>query len=238
MVEFEKACESLHKSKSLKRKETRDDNEDGLAPTPKLKQVQLTDSFHLPLTQLILDGYVLDYITESVLSVNYVESDGFKTFIQRLSDGRLLPQCRQTVTKQLEEHFEKRKSNLKQILKSLGTVCTTADCWTSRRRSFLGVTVHWLDTETLERKGGCLAIRQLSGSHTYDLLAKTLEGINNEFDIGNKTCFTVTDSGSNFIKAFKHFSLEDAEILTVVGNEAESTADDDELQFEEISDLL
>lgn len=45
------------------------------------------------------------------------------------------------------------------------------------RAVFLGVTVHWLDAETVEGKGGCLAIRQLSGSHTYDLLAKTLKDI-------------------------------------------------------------
>ncbi len=100
---------------------------------------------------------------------------------------------------------------LKQKLSTVETLCTTADCWSSRRRSFLGVTVHWIDESTLERKGCCLAIRHITGRHTYDIIAKELEAIHQEFGINEKICFTVTDSGSNFLKAFRHFTLEEAE---------------------------
>jgi len=71
------------------------------------------------------------------------------------------------------------------------------------------MTVHWIDTDTLERKGCCLAVREVTGRHTYDVLAKLMSSVNDEFELTEKTCFTVTDSGSNFLKAFKHFAVEE-----------------------------
>jgi hypothetical protein len=137
-----------------------------------------------------------------VLSIHHVDTNSFQKFVSRLTAGRFRPRCRQTVTNQIEARFKECQQQLKDRLAKLDYVCTTADCWTSRRRSFLGVTVHWLDPVSLERKGCCLAVRQLFGRHTYDVLAKALESVNNEFQIGDKTCYTVTDSGSNFLKTF------------------------------------
>lgn len=47
-----------------------------------------------------------------------------------------------------------------------------------------------------------------------------------------------TDSRANFVKASKYFSLEDAGILKMVGEEAESTDNNDDIQYEEINNLL
>jgi hypothetical protein len=41
------------------------------------------------------------------------------------------------------------------------------------------MTCHWINPESLERESCLLAIRRLKGSHTYDLLAKTMESILN-----------------------------------------------------------
>ena len=65
------------------------------------------------------------------------------------------------------------------------------------------MTVHWLDKTTLARKGACLAVRQIYGRHTYDVIANVICGVHKEFGIDKKVSCTVTDSGSNFLKAFR-----------------------------------
>ncbi len=83
-------------------------------------------------------------------------------------------------------------------------VCTTADMWSSRQRNFIGMTVHWL-VDDFNRRSACLAIRRFKGSHTYDVIAKAINDIHSEFNISKKVSITITDSGSNFLKAFRVF---------------------------------
>lgn len=175
-----------------------------------MKQCTIINSL-TTLSQRSLDEYIINYVIDAVLPIHHVDTPAFHTFVQKLTSGQLVPRPRQTVMAQIEKKFIERKTDLKGLLQQVKTVCTTADCWTSRRRSFMGVTVHWIEAESLKRKGACLAVRQLSGSHTYDIIAKMLESIHDEFAITDKVCFTVTDSGSNFLKAFKHFGLDKSE---------------------------
>lgn len=70
-------------------------------------------------------------------------------------------------------------------------------------RSYLGITVHWIEEGSLERKSNLLSIKRLTGSHTYDILAKSLESVYNLFTINNKIFYKTTDNGSNFVKSFR-----------------------------------
>jgi len=231
------ACDSLHDRKARnKRAGTADD----LSNAPPLKQVRLDG----PLTQHSLDQYIMDYLVVSVLPLHNVDTPAFRKYTNRLTAGRLTVYCRRTMTKMLADRFNKRKEELQEELSAVDYVCTTADCWTSRRHSFIGVTVHWLDASTVARRGGCLAVRELSGRHTYETLAKALEGINNEFGIGQKVCFTVTGSGSNFLKAFRHFSMEENDDFSVSSSDITSltsddaVTEDDDAVCQETNDLL
>ena len=84
------------------------------------------------------------------------------------------------------------------------------------------------------RKRGCLAIREISGRHTHNNLAKIQENFNAEFAIRDKICFTVTDRGSNFAKTFRHFSMEEADEL-ILSRDDESN--DNDRVFREINAL-
>ena len=70
-------------------------------------------------------------------------------------------------------------------------------------RSYLGITVHWINPQTLQRQQKVLACKQLKGKLTYDKLAKTLQHINLTYGIASKIVSTTTDNDSNFVKAFK-----------------------------------
>ncbi len=45
------------------------------------------------------------------------------------------------------------------------------------------------------------------GSHTYLAISKKLDEIISEYELNCKVNFIVTDNGSNFVKAFKEFSV-------------------------------
>lgn len=206
---------------------------------PPMKQIKM-DSASL-LTQHQLDGYIVDYIVDNVLSVHHVDTDAFRRLINSVTQGRLSPAYRQTVTKQPEERFNRRKQDLKETLHMVKRVCTTADCWTSRRRTFLGIKIHWIDSITLTRKAACLAVRQIKGKHTYDVLAKAMEEIFDEYDLMsmNKICFTVTDGGSNFIKAFRIFSIAESEEVSLSLEENRDDNDDSvDIEYHEIDASL
>jgi len=70
-------------------------------------------------------------------------------------------------------------------------------------RSYLGITCHWINPITLERVSCLLAIKRIKGSHTYDILAKTMESVYLYFNISDKVIYTTTDNGSNFVKSFQ-----------------------------------
>ncbi|KAK8788878.1 hypothetical protein V5799_021346 [Amblyomma americanum] len=72
----------------------------------------------------------------------------------------------------------------------------------------MGVTVHWIDRNSLSRRSLALACRRFAGRHTYDKIGELLEDIRQDFDISHdKIVATVTDNASNFVKAFKEFGL-------------------------------
>ncbi|KAE8746253.1 hypothetical protein FOCC_FOCC006925, partial [Frankliniella occidentalis] len=115
--------------------------------------------------------------------------------------------CRQTLRKRLNGHYEKMVKNLKTALSAVKYVATTADGWSKFRRGFLGMTVTWLDPSTITRSHASLALRRLKGRHTHDRLAAAMSGIHAEFDLAvPKLAKTITDSASNFRKAFRVFS--------------------------------
>lgn len=54
------------------------------------------------------------------------------------------PISRRKLDKLTEQLFEKKLSSIKERMKFVKYICTTSDLWSSRKRSFLGVTAHWV----------------------------------------------------------------------------------------------
>ena len=88
---------------------------------------------------------------------------------------------------------------------------TTTDCWSARSRSYIGVTAHWIDAESMCHVSAALACRRLTGSHTYDVLAGAIDAIHGDYSLRQKVCRTTTDSGSNFVKTFSVFATRECD---------------------------
>ena len=153
-------------------------------------------------SQKKVDDLVVGFITEGLMPFSLVEMPSFQQLVKGLQPNRTVI-SRPTVMKRITEKAKTIRSNVKTAMVEVQYVSTTTDCWSARRRSFIGVTAHWIDDVTLER--AALACKRLKGRHTYDVLAEKLEDIRSEYDIQAKITMTTTDSGSNFIKALSVF---------------------------------
>ncbi|XP_065318865.1 uncharacterized protein LOC135926859 [Gordionus sp. m RMFG-2023] len=170
------------------------------------------------------DNAIIDYVIETLVPLSTVDNPSFVKMIKTFSPSAKV-MCRQTLIAKIGLRYDKMMDDIIEMLSGVSYVCTTADCCSGFRRSFLGVTAHWIDTKSLQRKSAALALRRVQGKHTFDVLAKMIIDIHKSFKIRNKVIKTITDNGRNFVKAFRMFEDKSSEI-------------DDDFQFVDIDDIL
>ena len=193
--------------------------------TKRFKQQTLTGSFDNAnlVTQASVDEAILNLVVGAVLPLHTVEVQEFVDLIKMLQPNRDVL-CHKTLRARIAESASENKRKLVSLMKGLDCVATTTDCWSAYGKAFIGVTVHWIDSGTLQRRSACLALRWMTGRHTYDLIASTLENIHVEFGIRKKIARTTTDNGANFVKAFSVFGEQPTE----TPHDATADADDDD----------
>jgi len=134
-----------------------------------------------------------------------------------ISDCGLHVLSRRSFCRKIDILYGKNIIEIKEELNDVKFVCTTVDIWSGKKRSFLGVTAHWISKNNLNRISKALACRRFKGSHTYDKISDLINEINSEFNLDStKIIATVTDNGSNFVKAFKMFGVNRQNIDMVV----------------------
>lgn len=169
--------------------------------------------------------------------VSIVEYKSFKALIEGAQQLPKPPKvmCRRTAKNKICDQYNEFKKKIKIELNTVRFVCSTADIWSSSKRSYLGVTVHWIESETFERKSetferksAAIACRRFKGAHTYDKVAEMIADIHSDHDLKlTKIVKTVTDNGSNMVKAFDVFGKSDSE---TVENEHVSRAYEEDLE--------
>lgn len=106
--------------------------------------------------------------------------------------------------KTLDKSFGEMKSVLKDHLSKQKYLCATADVWSSRAQSYLGVTIHFIAKHTFRRESYVIAFKQMHGKQTYDVLGAAIHNIFTDFGIEMQQLTNiVTDGGSNFCKMCK-----------------------------------
>ena len=187
------------------------------------------------ISQATVDKAILRFIVHGLQPFSIVERTEFKDLIHDLQ-----PNCavrsRLTIRSKIEDATKEMKKKVIEAMKGVEYIATTTDCWSSRRRSFIGLTAHWIDPNDLNRCSAALACRQLKGSHTFEVLANALHDIHTQFEIREKIVRTTTDNGSNFLKAFRVYGDENnntsvAEAATATPSEEDD--DDNDPQDEE-----
>jgi len=198
-----------------------------------LKQATLDFSGQQQVTKPELNTLIARYVVENMLPLSTVESESFRAILAKIpirGGGRGVAPCRNTFAKLIDSEYENMNIELKKSFEELKYISTTADIWTAHNKSCMGVTAHWINPNNMEREKAALACRRFKGNHTHDAIAVELDNIHSTYGITHKITATVTDNGSNFVKAFKRYQpLE----------ESDSEEDDeDEVTFTDINDAL
>lgn len=162
-------------------------------------------SFHSCHSSLVWQ--VRDLILKFVICTNspfrIVENKEFSDLISYVSSGNAHLPTTKTLISDLEKKYEKLKSLLIERIDKAKYVCLTADGWSNKGRSFLGITIHMFDDE-LNKHSFLLSFRRMFGRHTHEAIKEHLLLIIHEFNIKlSKITHIVTDGARNFQKAFK-----------------------------------
>lgn len=164
------------------------------------------------------------FFINSMIPLNAVEDPFFETMLNNLGLQKhgINVISRRTLNRRIDAEYALQMSAIKSTLETAQYICTVVDIWSSRKRSFLGVTAHWINAD-LSRQCKTLACRRFPGIHNYE---RILDEIHTEFNLNpTKIVATVTDNGSNFIKAFKEFGVS---LLSLDSIDSEENYLDDE----------
>ncbi|CAH2093103.1 unnamed protein product [Euphydryas editha] len=144
-------------------------------------------------TQDQFDDNILKYFIHSMIPLRAIEDPYFLKIFTDL---------------EISDYYEKQVTTIKSELSEVEYVCTALDIWSSKKRSFIGVTVHWIKNDS-RRASVALACQRFKGVHIYDRLSEFIQEINADYNLySNKIVASVTDNGSNFVKAFQTFGVK------------------------------
>ena len=177
--------------------------------TASSKSSASASNFILP-SQSAFEYHLVKMLIEDMQPLATVERRGFKRFCSLFLPRYSLP-SRRKATRRLHELYEEEKAKLIDSLVKVRWVSATADIWSAHRRAYMGVTLHYVDPDTLTMVSSTLACRRFKGAHTGEQIAKCLASIFKEFKIESKLQNVVTDNAANFAKAFTLYQQTDRE---------------------------
>jgi len=171
---------------------------------------------------------IVNFVVNGLHPLSIVEEKGF---IDLFNDFGVEVFSRRTLDRKINDYYMLSIDKLKYFLSQYQYICTTTDIWSMKDRSFIGVTAHVLSNKDFSRISTVLACTRFEGVHSYDRIADILHNIHLKYDLNiSKIVATVTDNGSNFIKAFKEFGVNNDE------NELDETNENEDLQFVEVDE--
>ena len=115
-----------------------------------------------PCTQNEAKKSITSFVVNCGLPVTTVEKKEFKDLVEKLSSGNCHSITTKTLYKSITDDFSEMMTKIKTELKNAKFVCTTADIWSNKKRSFLGMTAHFI-ADDLNRKSYAIACERFEG---------------------------------------------------------------------------
>lgn len=204
----------------------------GSQPAAKQRKLDFNGGQQQAMCENEVTRLVARYVVDEMLPISTIDSPSFRQILGKIPvRGNKKPPGRKTFASYLDREYTLMEAELKKAFNEIDYVSTTADIWTANNKSFLGMTVHWINGTTLQREKAAVACKRIRGRHTHDVIAAEIEQVHSFYGLSNKVTATVTDNGSNFVKAFKMYQPLDSDSE---GHEEE----ENEVTFTNVADAL
>lgn len=106
----------------------------------------------------------------------------------------------------IEQIAKKHREHLVEKFKDIEYFSATSDIYTRSNRSYIAVSVHYIDPRIDESvQTHYIACELFEGSHTNDRIAAKLSAILSRFGLLEKVFFITTDGDAKYVAAFKYF---------------------------------
>lgn len=140
-------------------------------------------------------------IAKDNLPLLTVENEGFIQLMKTVAPLYTLP-SRKTITRLLDAKYEILKCKFIDNIQHISSFTITCDIWTDiSNKSYLGLTIHYLKTETLLTKT-TIGVIPLEKNHTSEYIQDELLSVLQVFKIdSSKIIAVVTDSAPNMVNA-------------------------------------
>ena len=120
--------------------------------------------------------------------------------------GKMKPFMSSFVTRsRIQKLAEEQNQLLIEKFKKIENFSATSDIWSRSNRSYIAVTVHYIDSLDENVKSAYIACELFEGQHTNDLVAAKLSTIFNRFGILDKVSYVTTDGAGEYVAAFKYY---------------------------------
>lgn len=146
-----------------------------------------------------LDLYYRMYIS-NMMAASHTDNAETREFFGYVCPEFQVPSHRK-LTKDIKAMGDQAKTDLTDLLAKQEFLATTADSWSAGHRAFLGMTVTYVDAETLERMSAVLGVKELYVSQIGKQLSEKMNELQDDFGIGRKIVSTTTDNGANYVAA-------------------------------------
>jgi len=121
------------------------DNPEGSPRTPKRRQWSIESAFAEKLDQEKALKLYYNYFIGDIVPAHHTDSQNFRQFLCYLNPDFCVP-SRRKLSRDIGQFGEEAKGILSDLLSKVTFVATTADSWSAHNRSFLGMTVHWVNS--------------------------------------------------------------------------------------------
>lgn len=146
---------------------------------------------------------ILYFICKDMRPFNVVEGEGFLKLMKELAPYYKVPSSTH-FKKLLCDKYDIVKMEYVSRISNATELCVTLDIWTEtmNEKSFLGVTVHFLEGTVLISSN--IATRELQSNHTAEYISNAFGDILKDWHIPlSKVTCAVTDNGANMVAAIK-----------------------------------